>query len=297
MGSLKECSEREGNTDKNNSALQTDRTIKPLSYSFISRTFRAFPWILTKKKYTASLTVEAAVVLPVFIITLMTFMGVMDLYMVHAKVRTSIHESAVTLASYAYKTNVESGGKELLENGMCLLYGNSRLPRLPENIKVSLIGSECREGEIYMKAEIRYKLPVNIFPMPAIKTISSCRVKCWTGWNGENKEIVSGPWEEMVYVAENESVYHSTPECTHIDISIHSTDKKNIESMRNEYGERYHMCQNCGKKSGGSDVYYTTKGNKYHTDPDCSGLKRTSWLVKKSKVQNLGKCERCMEHS
>lgn len=99
----------------------------------------------------------------------------------------------------------------------------------------------------------------------------------------------------MVYVTEYESVYHTSESCTHLDLSVHRGIKTQVEQKRNEYGGKYHACERCGGDS--ALVYYTEKGDCYHSQASCSGLKRTVRLVKKSEIQAYIQCERCRENT
>ena len=56
-----------------------------------------------------------------------------------------------------------------------------------------------------------------------------------------------------------------------------------------------HACERCGGDS--ALVYYTEKGDCYHSQASCSGLKRTVRLVKKSEIQAYIQCERCRENA
>lgn len=89
----------------------------------------------------------------------------------------------------------------------------------------------------------------------------------------------------MVYVTEYESVYHTSESCTHLDLSVHRGTKTQVEQKRNEYGGKYHACERCGGDS--ALVYYTEKGDCYHSQVSCSGLKRTVRLVKNLKYRHI----------
>ena len=40
-----------------------------------------------------------------------------------------------------------------------------------------------------------------------------------------------GKW----YISENESVYHTSPSCTHIELSIHKEFAEDLDGQRNAY--------------------------------------------------------------
>ena len=117
-------------------------------------------------------------------------------------------------------------------------------------------------------------------------------VHAWTGYDsGDAGKTDGGAGDEMVYVSDYESVYHTSVHCTHLDLSIHQGTKEQVERQRNEYGKKYHACERCGGDS--HLVYYTEKGDRYHSEASCSGLKRTVRLVEKSQIQEHTQCERC----
>ena len=81
--------------------------------------------------FRAVLTVEAAFVVPLFLLAICTLLGMIDLYRVQALVRTSLHQSAQELGMYA---SVESGDSGVctpvgvLSTGICIAYAKSHLP-------------------------------------------------------------------------------------------------------------------------------------------------------------------------
>lgn len=300
--SMKECLSEKGNKKE---SLQAEKmSVSPL-HSFFTGTRKVFLWILkksTRGHQRASLTVEAAVVLPVFLLTVASILGILDIYRIQSLLKVSLHQSAMELGMYAYagQNGLDSPVGGAISSGLCIAYAKRNLPDFEENIKVSLGRTSCRGDVIVLKAEMIYKLPVSVVPLPALRFTNEVIVNSWVGWDVSRK--TSGgeiQWEEMVYVSETESVYHTSPTCTHIDLSIHAGREGDVKKLRNEYGEKYHSCEKCGNHSDSGTVYYTEKGNCYHTSEGCSGLKRTVRLVKKSDLPGLHQCQRCggKEHS
>ena len=56
---------------------------------------------------------------------------------------------------------------------------------------------------------------------------------------------------------------------------------------------KIHSCEKCGSDGETGIIYYTEKGNRYHSSEHCSGLKRTVHMVKKSEVSHMHQCQRC----
>lgn len=160
---------------------------------------------------------------------------------------------------------------------------------------MSLIGSRYENHKIQLKATVLYQLPFSILPVSKLKVTNSSVVHAWTGYDPKNTDNEGTDGGEMVYVTEYESVYHTSESCTHLDLSVHRGIKTQVEQKRNEYGGKYHACERCGGDS--ALVYYTEKGDCYHSQVSCSGLKRTVRLVKKSEIQAYIQCERCRENT
>lgn len=289
-----ECPSEDGKI--NNYSLQAERTAHFCKHPFCTGIRRVFLWILDKMKAPGSLTVEAAAVVPVFLLAAGTLLGILDIYRVQAIVKTSLHQSALELGMYAYAADSgQDSPAGLLSSAACGIYAKSRLPDLGKYVNVSLSGSSCKDYNIRLHARIKYQIPVSILPLPALYFTNESQVSSWVGGILEDGETGrDGTWEEMVYVTVNGSVYHTSSSCSHLDLSVHQQTLSEVNHLRNDYGGRYHSCEKCADTSAKNPmVYYTEKGDRYHTQEDCSGLKRTVRLMKKSEAGSLDLCQRC----
>lgn len=208
------------------------------------------------------LTVEASVILPVFLLAMIMLIGVLDICRVQITGQARLAEKAKTLSMYAYSV------EEYYPGNMVDLYETKR-----------------------------YQLPVTLFPFPGIPVALRARVHTWTGreqTTGEAGDEV-GEGDIMVYVTLEGGVYHTNAACTYLDLSIHTADKGELEHMRNDYGSKYHSCEKCGGHSSSGVYYVTEKGDKYHSSYSCSGLKRTVRLVRKSDLSGMHMCSRCQK--
>ncbi|MCR5701176.1 MAG: hypothetical protein K6G76_03405 [Lachnospiraceae bacterium] len=106
------------------------------------------------------------------------------------------------------------------------------------------------------------------------------RQKAFLGYGKEDGNEA----DYYVYVTPNESVYHLSRGCSHLNISVEE---------RNGHG-RMEPCAFCkNKKVESGKVYIAKTGDVYHTNPHCLGLKRTVMRVRKSSVGGLSPCTRC----
>lgn len=86
--------------EKRKMALQADKTRQSPLCSFLKTSRKVFLWILKKREgryRKASLTVEAAVAVPVFLLAVGSILGILDIYRMQSLIKTSLHQSAMEL--------------------------------------------------------------------------------------------------------------------------------------------------------------------------------------------------------
>ena len=91
--------------------------------------------------------------------------------------------------------------------------------------------------------------------------------------------------DEYVYVAETGGVYHTNMNCTYITVRI--VDKNDVSLAGKSY------CRHCINHHA-SGRYVTVSGSRIHKDINCSSLKRTVHMVRKSELDGLPLCSKCM---
>lgn len=256
-----------------------------------------------------SMTVEAAIIMPIFIFAILNLLSIVDIIRVHSNIQAAMTETAKEMAVYGYaydkftdgeKNNLALSilGKELAKNKIKNLAGRDYLDH--SMIKGGSNGLWFIKTDIMYQNDmidliVRYRVTplFQIAPWRDIFMINRCRVHAWTGYDLSYKKTSEEEASEtMVYVTEYGDVYHRTRTCTHLKLSISSIGKETVESKRNENGEKYHKCEKCGRKPSNDIVYITNMGNKYHTTLSCSGLKRTISEVPLSET-GLPPCKKC----
>jgi len=134
-----------------------------------------------------------------------------------------------------------------------------------------------------------------LIPLPKVWMHNTVKVHAWTGAEegGKGSGDSTEP-EEMVFVTESGSVYHTKAGCRYLNLSITQVSGSSVSQRRNDNGEKYSPCETCSRHQNPSGtVYITGSGNRYHNDASCSGLKRTVRLVKKSQLGNMHVCSKC----
>ncbi len=240
----------------------------------------------------ASLTVEAAAVLPLFFLALLMLVGMLDIFRAQAQVTAELDSSIRELGMHAYSAQGQEGPERGISAAACGDYARSRLT-LPENCENLQVTESSWDGsQIRLGVRYQYRLPVAFFPVPGITLENSARVHAWVGYQGGlSGDSQEGSGEEMVFVTRNGSVYHTHGDCTYLQLTIYQTTLEEAQKRRNEQGGRYHACEKCGGL--GEAVYLSPQGEAYHSSRECSGLTRHVEMVKLTECGGLSQCSRC----
>ena len=225
-----------------------------------------------KKLRRGSLTPEAAWVIPLFFLLLISLMGLMDVYGIYVENMVELQVEAEKLGMYAAGTTAIADISDERSGGF--------------------------ESSVIEKNSTETYHPLWLpFPFDGIKIHVRARVRPWTGKSGE--EIAAGASSgshSMAYVTEWGEVYHTTSLCSHLSLSIHQVSASQVGNRRNADGKRYQPCEKCvGKGGKNSLVYIADQGDCYHNSLECSGLKRSVMLKEISELDGMPCCSRCKE--
>lgn len=246
----------------------------------------------------ASLTVESALVLPIFLYLMAGILMFLNLMGNVGTLINGIQDTAKQMAVYAYavKNPSENAGK--LTGGISAAYAGIQLQKWAEGLKGFHIGySSFLKGDekIDLVAAFRVNAEVPLFSFGNPQIIQRGCVRAWTGRDFRQEEAGYSRKENeknQVYVAENGVVYHRDLQCTHLRLSVRQVSKTVAAHLRNRYGAKYYACS-CCRKGTGAVVYITDTGNRYHASKSCSGLKRTVHSADIKDVDNLPPCSKC----
>ncbi|MCI8495856.1 MAG: pilus assembly protein [Lachnospiraceae bacterium] len=238
--------------------------------------------------FPGSVTVEAALVLPIFIFATVTVLSLFLIMQTEYVVTNALERAVAETALLS-----EPSEKKVKNLTKAAFYKELAMQRCPLSfVQGNAAGFSWKDTKVdsaYIDALVTYrlKLPVS-FLGKFIMTISNgCRVHRWTGYQEEQNVDSKEGW---VFVTPNQSVYHISRDCSHLKLSVSSYLKSEWVPIR----ERYSPCAHCtrGHKVG-AVVYLTKEGSCYHYRIDCSGLKRTVYMVKRSEVGAKKSCSRC----
>ncbi len=253
----------------------------------------------------ASMTLEAACVLPWFLFAMLAVMQFFKVTIVSAAVLAGMQDTAKDMAAYAYiqQLGVSAGdgvAADLLTGGLSAVYAKqkveSRAAFQGTDGTLHLWKSSFMKNDIIDLA-ITYsaKNTYTLLPVPGIKAALRARVRAWTGRDGNGasggEEGAAEETEERVWVTQTGQVYHKDENCPHIKLSIQRVSRSELSGLRNSSGGKYHACERCG--GGGSSVFITDYGDRYHSSVNCSGLKRTVTSIPVSEIGNRRACSKC----
>lgn len=266
--------------------------------------FKDSPTLCTRKKQAklqetsfcisqkASLTVEAAVVLPItagFLLTILFFFRVL---LVQADVeealvyagRTTAVESVLVDEKTTLFLSVEGRFYQAVTQ-------ENMVERFVEGgvLGVSLLGSEVTGKEILLKANYMVRFPIEFF---GIKGIWLTSQNAFVKWKGD---LYTGEIQESwVYITKTGSVYHKNTNCRSLDLNIQETAMKDMDTIRGKNGQKYYSCSKCTDRPDKLEkVYVTDYGKLYHGDLSCSALKRTVEKILISQVGERRPCSYC----
>lgn len=253
------------------------------------------------KKISASMTLEAALVLPLFLFVILNLISVIEIYRVQSNMSVALHSTAKQMAVYGYEFE-EIG---VANNFTCLyaannvkkLLGNDYFEKSP--VKNGFGGISWSRSQIMEKddcidlvAEYRIKPFVSVMGFSEFDMYNRIRTRAWTGYDNSKELSQNKNQEELVYITPDGVVYHKSRGCTYLKLTISAIDMDLLKNKRSEDGSIYYACEDCGNKADGT-VYITNYGNRFHSTLRCSKLKRTIIIIPISKTGQRWACSKC----
>lgn len=268
---------------------------------------------IKKTGCSGSMTMEAAILTPLFLFVMMTLLSIIDMMHFYERVEQGLHQTCRKMAVYAPASVLVTGSQTVTSaneiNGIAATVlgdqyaKNSLLEHLTQQEIDSsgLVGGSggfnfmyseiMQEGDL-IDLVVSYQLEPrnNFFMLPAYPVLNRCRMRSWTGYEVIPKDMEDSA-ERMVYITETGNVFHLTETCTYLDLSIYPVTNEELSERRSESGGIYQSCEICG---GEAEIYYITNyGTCYHTTLSCSGIKRTVYQVPISQAGDRNACSRC----
>ncbi len=257
-----------------------------------------------------SMTVEASLVLPLFLFFFMNLLSFIEVYRFHSLMLSALRETGQQLSVYAYAYDEivdeeeDKGLEALIENvAFSYIYVKYAVEEyLGKDYLERTLLTHGKEGISYLESSImqqndRIDLIVTYELSPFITMDGLGTMRLYNRYYGRaftGYDLSEAAQEyHYVYVAENGKVYHKNRSCTHLALKISICSIREAKRRRNEDGRRYSACRMC-TYSGMETVYICSWGDAYHGNKACSGLKRTIFVMPiKEATEKYPPCSRC----
>lgn len=250
----------------------------------------------------ASMTVEAAVILPVFLIFFLHLTSVIEMLRLHGNISFALWEAGKNLTLYAAAE--EELTSQIPDIAISYLYVQTEMNRLLGtdyldasplaygSSGVNYLSSDYLEDEcIDIGVTYQVRPGVTIFPFPYLRLVNRFYGRAWTGF-----DVTAHQGDEQyryVYVTEYGEVWHTTPNCSFLKVQIQEVALSRVGEYRNAGGSRYRPCERCSNVEAGEIVYLTSEGDCYHTISNCSALLRRIQAVLWREDLPYRPCSRC----
>ena len=245
-----------------------------------------------------SLTVEAALVLPLFLSALLLLSGLFGLLETYEQIDMALCQTARQLGAYSRS----SDGIHLLEAYQ--IFETELAAADPDTGDITggragiiLTLSEEDGGWFTLNTYYNIRLPGFLLAKKGILLTDGISFRCFTGLDRSGGGDGDGDGSQQVYLAETGTVYHTHADCTYLKLSIKTVSMAQLAILRNNYGSRYKACELCASHASGDTIYITSMGDAWHTDINCSGLKRSfeSISLSEAEEEGLHECSRCKQ--
>lgn len=99
--------------------------------------------------------------------------------------------------------------------------------------------------------------------------------------------------DRKVYITDTGTVYHLSSSCSSLRLSISAIDSEELSTKRNLGGAKYYACEYCTSGRMPELLYITEDGTRYHYSLSCRALKRTITEISLSEAGARRACKRC----
>ena len=260
-----------------------------------------------------SLTVETALVLPIFMFAMITTIFIAEAVRFSERMTACMGETAQNYAMYAYAYEKVAGEPSLATalGGRILavtaakaqvvdLLGEEYVEASPVESGsggISFIHSSILDTDemIDLVACYRIDTPYDFLGIRNFPVTDRIRVRAFTGYDNTRKEKADSNTEEMVFITDTGTVYHRSRGCSHLNFNIFTVNLPDIDKNRNNSGAKYYPCEHCAGGISSGMVYITDDGNRYHSTLSCPDLTRKIKEIPISQVGARSPCKDCSQ--
>ncbi len=206
--------------------------------------------------FRGSLTVEAALAVPLFLFTILYFFYLGLALEAGIRFGNSLNEVGKQLAIIAYTKEYAgdwTAEKALAAGVVSGIYAKQDILKKAGDTSgvsgITLIQSDILDEDQMIDLVLNYN---SHFPLTGtgfinIPFVQRARIRAWTGDNGK-AAVPEGKEGETLYgyVTVNGTVYHKSRSCTHLRLSVKKVSFSELSGLRNNGGGKYYPCERCG---------------------------------------------------
>lgn len=263
--------------------LNTKKIISPKSKNF------AQFFCMKNGCRNASLTVEAALVVPVFFFLFFLLWQCFLLLMFQIKVCEQVAETAMVGSPLGY---IGQESKE--EKSMSVWYEPLFWSSVPENKRVRNVMVSCEENKdraIQVRVTYEFVCEAVFFAKIRLPVEQNFYFYPYRGEGADKNEKESGT--DVVYVTEHGTVYHESKACVYLKVTLYAIGRAQIADQRNVDGEKYTECVRCREMTETELVYVSRGGNRYHRSLSCPAVKRNVKELSREEIGTMPACHKC----
>lgn len=301
---------------------------------------------MNNKKSKASITVEASIVLPIFILAMYAFIFFIQVISIQQEIQQGLLQTARFCEKIGYihdyvinydveekstqtdqsqeNTPEDNTSEEAAEDNKSessvidtrevatyLITSGLMQGKFDEVVDQHMINKSCVVGGMQglnfllssydvetniadVTVQYRVHIPIGLAIINDFTVVQKTKVRVFVGLSNINSDEEAEEDEDYVYITETGTVYHENRDCTHLKLSITKVNRSSLDTQRNSSGGKFSACEICKPERIKQEYYYITKqGDRYHCNANCSGLKRTIKMIKRSEVSDRRACTRC----
>ncbi len=241
-------------------------------------------------KIKASLTVEAAVAMTLFLFAVVSLLDLFFVIRIQIQVQTALEQTGNQLAALPEEASLGSAVLLFREKLSLNHADTSQISGGANGISLGKSTVMGTRPVIDLVAVYRLKLP--FFPESAGKLTIVQRSRK-TAFGEAN--FLSEEAADYVYVTLKGEVYHESMYCTYIRPVTQTVEFASIEQRRNRNGERYGPCSFCCTGEYLAIVWITEWGDCYHQSEHCRGIWHDVRQILRSEAEEEGRrgCSKC----
>ena len=246
--------------------------------------------------FTGSITIEAALVLPLamfFLLTFFSFFGILRTQIAVQKVmEESLERVALLAVSGAASALPAEGAETAIDLGILEAGVRTGLADMEQVSGVTPLGTDLDPEAGTAKLVVNYgvRLRNAFFPLPTVRMTQVSYRRLWTGAEAAGTDGRDG---QIVFVTERGTVYHLSRNCRHLVQHTEMMTWDQLRAARSQDGAIYYPCAYCHPRQSDGRFFVVAYGNRYHSTLTCPELRITVRAVRLDEVGGLPCCSAC----